>query len=145
MRVETIAQKLGRDFAAVARRRSLCEDSGNDFGDDGRAEYERAGDAVMAHDAARKSRYRFGRLRVLDRWARMRGFRPQFVGGVCAPLQAGGTGAIVVEFGRNDYDKWYTVFAREISGTTNKHIFGAVLATREEAVRFVAAALGVLS
>ena len=148
MRVETITQKLGRDFAAVARRRSLCEDSGNDFGDDGRAEYEQARDAVTAHEAERIGRRRFGPKRVLLRWARMHGFRVSVIGAVgrIQPERWGEPMPVIVTLGHNDEDGgWFVTFAREPLIGSPKHVLGVGLDSRAEAVRFAGALLAVLS
>ncbi len=148
MRIETIAQKLGRDFAAIARRRSLCEEDGDDFGGVVAAEYERARDAVSAHEAERIGRRRFGPKRVLLRWARMHGFRVSIIGAVgrLQPERWSETMAVNVSLGYNaEDDGWFVTFARESNVGNPKHILGVGLATRSEAVRFAGALLAVLS
>lgn len=147
MRIETIAQKLGRDFAAIARRRSFCEDNGIDFGDDGRAEYERAGDTVTAHEAERIGRRRFGPRLILARWARLHGFRVNILGAV-SRLQAdwrSEPAALLVALGANDDGGYFVTFAREPLVGKPRHILGVALDTRAEAVRFAGALLSVLS
>jgi len=148
MRIETIAQKLGRDFAAIARRRSLCEEDADDFGGVVAAEYERARDAVSAHEAERIGRRRFGPKRVLLRWARMHGFRVRVIGAVgrLQPERWSDTMAVNVSVGYNaEADEWFVTFARESNVGNPKHILGVGLATRAEAVRFAGALLAVLS
>lgn len=147
MPVETITQKLGRDFAAIARRRSLCEYNGIDFGDDGRAEYERALAAVTAHNAGRIGRRRFGPRLILARWARLHGFRVNIIGAV-SRLQTdwrSEPAAILVALGANDDGGYFVTFAREPTVGKPRHILGVALATRPEAVRFAGALLAVLS
>lgn len=150
MPVEKHTARLRREYESLCERRKWCEDNGLDFGDDNREATKRAVSAYNAHQIARAKRRRFGRSLVFKRWARLRGFNVEVVSGVIAPLRIdynpGETPLpILVAVGPHIDGGWFATFAREPIIGKSKHIVGVVLATREEAVRFVAAALGVLS
>jgi hypothetical protein len=150
MPVEKHTARLRREYESLCERRKWCEDNGLDFGDDNREARRTAGDAMNAHEVRRAQRRRFGRSLVFKRWARLRGFNVEVVSGVIAPLHIdynpGETPLpIVVTMGHHIEGGFFASFAREPLIGKPKHIVGVVVATREEAVRFVAAALGVLS
>ena len=144
MPVEKHTARLRREYAELCERRKWSEEAETP------EELRRAEDALCVQEVRRAQRRRLGRSLVFKRWARLRGFNVGLVSGVIAPLRVdynpGETPLpLLVTVGPHIDGGWFASFAREPLIGKSKHIVGVVVATREEAVRFVAAALGVLS